>query len=176
MLGAPPPETSPAKSRRPATLPPHVTHPEVWEAVCAWLGLDVDPRQLSKVTAANLRRLAVLYVKAEEEPERVRADAEAWWSGDWRGKQGQAPSVAQAQDWRSRCRRNGHALPGRGTESPEWRKDKPADPRWVRAITVARIAGDSASLIAMSDPKTREEAVNHVLAVAVDEEGVNEAT
>ena len=74
----------------------------VFGAICDWMSLDASGP--SKATAANIGRLAAAYIKADESSDRVTLDAQRWYAEDWRGQKGQAPSVAQATDWRAHCR------------------------------------------------------------------------
>lgn len=136
------PEPPKRDRKAPLKLPPHLLDPDLWASLCGWLQLPPEGAGLSVGTAANLRRLAALYLKAGEGAGKAEADSRAWYRDDWRGRQNQPPTVAQAMDWRARCRTNGHAPPGRETEGPEWRDDPLLSDEDWEGVRAAIRAGD----------------------------------
>lgn len=63
-----------------------------------------DARVIAPRDAKNVAAAAKRMARAEVQPAEVKAAAARWYADDWRGKQGQAPTVAQFETWLSTCR------------------------------------------------------------------------
>lgn len=141
------PNEVPSLRTPPATPPPPSAEPEPAAGHYGDLFVAVrdacrfDAKVISPRVARNVADAAKRLAKAEVQPADVAAAAARWYAEDWRGKQGQAPTVAQFEDWISTCRTAAPIPPRPGTQPavPTW---KPASPERMAAAR-ARVAADA---------------------------------